>query len=429
ISALRKCELRVVQSSLIGSMLSKLLLVLGLCLFAGGIRFSEQGIDPDNVSKNCLSQLSSTYAENPAATQLNSSLLSLGVGVVLLPAAYHFALSGNSDMESQLQMKNILSMSHGVSIILLFIYGSYLFFQLCSHTHLYKDGNKRSMRARLEDFLPSPRSKFSQGELRLSPPRNIYCSPRSSSETTLPIFEPHSKSGGGSRSGLGGVEMSRDDTFSQSLGNESSCSLVEKWQLQFESTLGTVDARQPRLSMVFISLILTVVTVAVAFTADRLVESMDSISSTIPKPYVALIILPAINSLSECMTGVNASAKDELNFAISVAVGSTIQTALFVIPFMVTLAWAMGKPLALLFDPFESLVLYISVQVSTYVMADGKSNYLEGMVLLCTWTIISVSFWFYPGAYLLNSADCSMVEIVVTAANNKFYLGKIGLKL
>ncbi|KAF7327846.1 Calcium/proton exchanger [Mycena kentingensis (nom. inval.)] len=335
ISALRKCELRVVQSSLIGSMLSKLLLVLGLCLFAGGLRFSEQGFDP-------------------TATQMHSSLLSLGVGVVLLPAAYHFALSSSSTIASQIQMANILKMSRGVSVILLLVYGSYLFFQLCSHTHLYEDGHKKSEILRIKRTAPANIS---------APPRSVYSASRASSDVSLPIM--HSA----------GIPMSRDST------------LVESFDPPTD---------EPRLSIYVILLVLAIVTVAVAFTADHLVDSMNHISHTIPKPYFALIILPAVSSIAECLTGANASAKDELNFALSVAAGSTIQTALLVIPLMVVLGWAIGHPLSMLFDPFESLVLYISVQVMTSIMSDGKSNYLEGLVLFSTWAIIAVSFWFYP---------------------------------
>ncbi|KAJ7475877.1 Sodium/calcium exchanger protein-domain-containing protein [Mycena latifolia] len=391
ISALRKCELRVVQSSLIGSMLSKLLLVLGLCLFAGGVRFSEQGFDA-------------------TATQLHSSLLSLSVGAVLLPAAYHFSLSGNSNIPSELQMQNILKMSHGVSILLLFIYGSYLFFQLYSHTYLYNRRSKPRGSWQHDDVLYRDYAAGAAGECmpsnlchtsvpsspaRLSPPRNVYPafrSPYSTSEVTLAVPEQYAKDG---------MQMFRIPS------NESNSSayLVEKTRAEttehpLSDGCGARDERKPQLSLFLIVLLLTVVTVAVAFTADRLVESMDSISTTIRKEWVALILLPAVSSIAECMTAVDVSVKDQLDFAISVAVGSTIQTALFVIPFMVSLAWAMGKPLALLFDPFESLVLYISVQVMTYVMADGKSNYLEGIVLLCLYIIIAVSFWFYPGEIL-----------------------------
>ncbi|KAJ7170711.1 Sodium/calcium exchanger protein-domain-containing protein [Mycena crocata] len=406
ISALRKCELRVVQSSLIGSMLNKLLLVLGLCLFAGGVRFSEQGFDP-------------------TATQLHSSLLSLSVGAVLIPAVYHFALS-NSSIAPQLQMQSILKMSRGVSIVLLFIYGSYLFFQLYSHTHLYNDGNKHGTgRSSLShedvfyrasytaaDSMSSSRRTSTSSPARLSPPRNIYLAsraPYSASEVTLASPEQYAKSGG--ISGHGGIQMFRDDTLARSLSSNDSNNispLVEKRQAENKEKLldrenETSEERKPQLSIFWIFILLTVVTVAVAFTADRLVESMDSISGTISKPWLALILLPAVSSAAECMTAVNVSVKDQLNFAISVAVGSTIQTALFVIPFMVTLAWAMQKPLALLFDPFESLVLYVSVQVMSYVMADGKSNYLEGIVLVCMYVIVAVSFWFYP-AWSISSS-------------------------
>ncbi|KAJ7364069.1 hypothetical protein DFH08DRAFT_265638 [Mycena albidolilacea] len=377
-SALRQCELRVVQSSLIGSMLSKLLLVLGLCLFAGGVRFSEQGFDP-------------------TATQLHSSLLSLSVGAVLLPAAYHFALSGSSEIESHLQAHNILSMSHGVSVVLLFIYGSYLFFQLYSHTHLFQTGLKKPNVTRRSSGLYEEHhyrgydSSSTSLPLRMPLPRNIYLTPRSAysaSDTTLAIAAHDSNID----AGCGGIPMSRGS-------NDSSVFLVEKQEhrLPHDGIRVTGDElRQPRLSLFLTVILLLFVTVAVAITADRLVESMDSIDSTIQKPYVALIILPAVSSIAECMTAMTVSVKDDLSFAISVAVGSTIQTALFVIPLMVTLAWGMGKPLALLFDPFESLVLYISVQIMTSVMGDGKSNYLEGIVLLCLYVILAVSFWFYP---------------------------------
>ncbi|KIY71496.1 hypothetical protein CYLTODRAFT_408035 [Cylindrobasidium torrendii FP15055 ss-10] len=57
-----------------------------------------------------------------------------------------------------------------------------------------------------------------------------------------------------------------------------------------------------------------------------------------------------------------------------------------------------GKPLGLLFDPFEAIVLYISVQVMKNVISDGKSNWLEGFILISLYVIVGVSFWFYPGS-------------------------------
>jgi len=145
----------------------------------------------------------------------------------------------------------------------------------------------------------------------------------------------------------------------------------------------------------------------VSVNAEWLVDSLDTISTSISKEWIALIMLPAVRCIAECATAVNVSVKDQLTLSVSVAVSSTIQTALFVIPFMVTLAWAMGKPLSLLFDPFESVVLYISVNVMSYVVADGKSNWLEGIILICLYMIIAVAFWFYPGSEFSTSlSEC-----------------------
>jgi Ca2+:H+ antiporter len=161
--------------------------------------------------------------------------------------------------------------------------------------------------------------------------------------------------------------------------------------------------REPQLSWMVTLLLLTLVTITVSITAEDLVESMDGIETAISKQWVGLVLLPAVSSIAECVTAVNTSVKDQLNLSVSIAVGSSIQTTLLVIPFMVTLGWIIGRPLALLFDPFESVVLYVSVQTMSFVVADGKSNWLEGIILICLYFIIAVSFWFYPVASSLPS--------------------------
>ncbi|KAF9003987.1 Sodium/calcium exchanger protein-domain-containing protein [Cyathus striatus] len=431
ISALNKCELRVVQSSLVGGILSKLLLVLGMCFFAGGLRFSEQGFDA-------------------TATQLHSSLLTISVGALLLPVAYHFTFGSTKNREVEIQ--NILHMSHGVSIVLLFIYIAYLAFQLWSHTHLYNDDhNKTSRRLSVTAKIPKDTAAFfrsgkqrvrdsfsfqNSSELELSrmetngsttsltPLRRPYLSPlamsASSSEITLcssPTLSPksekkHSLYGNGySRNSVSEFNLSspespsRPATFSRF--STPSVVVLEKIGEEAETVPEPVSdetsRKEPQLSWFLTIALLICVAATVAVTADWLVESMDGISDSISKEWVGLILLPAITSVAECITAVRVSVKDELSLSISVAVGSTIQTALFVIPFLEILAWATHKPLSLLLDPFQSLVLYISVQTVGYVVADGKSNWLEGMILICLYVIVGVSFWFYPGSHLPDS--------------------------
>ncbi|KAF9223649.1 hypothetical protein BS17DRAFT_781000 [Gyrodon lividus] len=433
ITALRKCELRVVQSSLIGSILSKLLLVLGMCFFAGGLRFSEQGFDQ-------------------TATQVHSSLLSISVGALLLPAAYHFALSGAQESSAVQQRKDILKMSHGVSIVLMLIYVSYLLFQFWSHQHLYKDTKQKSDKlsvkipinsrfltenrifngesAKLHSDTESTRHGHGSSSVRstissrmgtLSRIQNRQSNVQSASEVALtnpasdiPINTTEQPSASDPPIRLGTQPLQDDeigsrwrlshkaynltaDTYRCSSPQPMSTFEFPQSGAPDASIVATESFEQPRLSLTMTLLLLTLVTITVTFTAEELVESMDGISTSISKQWIGLILLPAVSSIAECITAMNVSVKDQLSLSVSVAVGSTIQTTLLIIPLMVNLGWALNKPLALLFDPFESIVLYISVHTMSYVVADGKSNWLEGAILICLYVIIAVSFWYYPG--------------------------------
>ncbi|KAF9030962.1 hypothetical protein BDZ89DRAFT_985002 [Hymenopellis radicata] len=436
-TALRKCELRVVQSTLIGSMLSRILLVLGICFFAGGIRFSEQVFEQ-------------------TANAMNMSLLNISVGAILLPAVYHFALSDNeTDIISASQKQSILQMSHSVSIVLMFIYFASLVFQLWSHNHLYQDNNYES-REHSKDIFKAPMSKFMWK--RKSIEREIpspHFSPKDRGGfQEVPLKESYSFTMPGVGYNSSVLTTSRSDLSASAVGQSYTVRLVDgeggipmargassrnfsgstyhgspetvhddgykPKRLDDDYDQPTphlptkaVEKKAPEVSLFLVLLLLAVVTAGVGFTADWLVGSMNEVSTTISKEWVGLILLPAVGSLAECASAISTSYKDKLSFSISVAVGSTIQTALFVTPFMVTVAWIAGKPLALLFDPFESLVLYISVQVMNYTVSDGKSNWLEGLILICLYIIIGVSFWFYPGSTLSSSLAVCHPDVAV----------------
>ncbi|KAJ7324006.1 Calcium/proton exchanger [Mycena albidolilacea] len=326
IIALTKCELSIVQSSLIGSILSNLLLVLGMCFFAGGLKFSEQGF-------------------GASATQLNSSLLTISVIAILLPNAFRFAVTPQSDSDAG---EDILKVSHGVALILLFIYGSYLFFQLYSHATLYVDGNDE-----FKSTKYPPKEKKTQGVK------------------------------GSTGTGTGTDHGSAASPTDAETQHEEEGEDAEKPQLSLWMTIG----------------LLAVVTVLVAVTAEWLVDSINGLVSggAITKEFVGVILLPIVGNAAEHVTAVTVSVKDKLTLSLGVAVGSSIQIALFVIPFMMVLGWILGKPLTMLFDPFESIALFLAVVTVNYVVQDGKSNWLEGMILMCLYVILATTFFFYPG--------------------------------
>lgn len=122
----------------------------------------------------------------------------------------------------------------------------------------------------------------------------------------------------------------------------------------------------------------------VAVTAEFLVSSIDGLTATgnISEEWVGLILLPIVGNAAEHVTAVTSSVKDKLDLSIGVAVGSAIQIALFVIPLLVLIGWMIGHPLTLLFDPLESIVLFLAVLTVAFCITDGRSNWLEGLILM-----------------------------------------------
>ena len=279
IIALFHCELVITQTSLVGSVLSNLLLVLGMCFFVGGLRYKEQEF-------------------KQTAAQLNTGMLTMAVISVLIPASFHATLG--EDIQDNVERPDLLKMSRGASVILLIIYLGYLWFQLKSHTHLYADDSETE------------------------------------EEPTLHIYVA--------------------------------------W--------GT----------------LVVSTVLVGVTSEWLVDSLDGFTSGygVGKTFVGLILLPIVSNAAEHVTAVLAARRNAVDLAMGVAVGSSIQIALFVIPLLVIIAWIADKPLSLLFDPFVAILMFLAVLIVSYAIADGRSNWMEGYILMNVFVLMALASWYVP---------------------------------
>ncbi|KAL7421512.1 Vacuolar calcium ion transporter [Cryptotrichosporon argae] len=376
ILALIKCELAVVQSSLVGSILSNLLLVLGMCFFAGGVRFAEQTV-------------------KTTAAQLNASLLLFAVIAVLIPSAFHFSITTSEDgagfsiTDAQLAT-DLLAMSHGVAVILLVLYLGYLAFQMWTHANLYEDDPGTTstqfrpevvaMQEKLRNFHPNLRRRKND-ELG---------SPTAGSDETA-------NTAGNSTAVAPGAGQ---DVAMREIND------VERGDGDGDDEEG---AEQPQMNMVVTVGVMVLDAVLVGVTAEFLVDSIDGMVASNPSlssEWVGLILLPIIGNAAEHYTAVAVSVKDKLDLSISVAVGSSIQIALFVIPVIQLLAWCIGKPMTLLFDPYESIVLFLTVLIVNQTLADGRSNWMEGLTLMFVYLIIAVSFWYYPGSDTATLLGC-----------------------
>jgi Ca2+:H+ antiporter len=143
---------------------------------------------------------------------------------------------------------------------------------------------------------------------------------------------------------------------------------------------------------------LLLVTILVAVCADYLVESIDEVvaSTNLSRTFIGLILLPIVGNAAEHVTAAIVAYKGKMDLAIGVALGSSLQIALFVTPAMVILGWIIDQPMTLHFHSFETVVFFISVLVVNYLIIDGRSNYLEGAMCLGTYMIIALAFYIYP---------------------------------
>lgn len=144
--------------------------------------------------------------------------------------------------------------------------------------------------------------------------------------------------------------------------------------------------------------VLVLATLLVSFSADYLVGSIDDIVELLglSKTFIGLIVIPIVGNAAEHATAVIVVMKDKMDLAIGVAVGLSLQIALFVTPFMVIIGWIVDVPMSLYFSTFETAVMFVSVFITNLVILDGESNWLEGAMLLSTYLVVALAFFYYP---------------------------------
>lgn len=328
IIALVEGKIVIVQTSLIGSILSNLLLVMGMCFFFGGLRRQEQYF-------------------NTTVAQTAASLLALAIAGIIIPTVF--------DAQTQLADSATAALSRGTSIILLVVYGSYLFFQLKTHHEVFAEESKK---------VPMRPSKHSLADGAIK--KGIV-------KPTSLVHIPGQNEDGGSNN-----EKLRTMLNADPQGDEED--EAEDPQLAFGVAVGTLVGS----------------TVLIAFCAEFLVDSIDYVTSQggISEEFLGLILLPIVGNAAEHATAVTVAIKDKMDLAIGVAVGSSMQVALFVIPLLVIIGWGMGvDTMNLSFDIFQVAVLFVSVLLVNYLIGDGKSHWLEGMLLMCLYVIIATCSW------------------------------------
>ncbi len=144
--------------------------------------------------------------------------------------------------------------------------------------------------------------------------------------------------------------------------------------------------------------ILLLVTLGVAIESELLVNSLEEATTSLglTSLFTGVILLPIVGNAAEHATAVTVAIKNKMDLSMSVAVGSSLQIALFVAPVLVLSGWFLGQPMDLDFNPFELVAVAVAVLITNSISSDGRSNWLEGILLLATYLVIGLAFYFHP---------------------------------
>jgi Ca2+:H+ antiporter len=286
--ALNAGLVNVVKATITGSIIGNLLLVMGLSMLLGGLRYKEQDFQP-------------------IVARVNASSMNLAVIAMLLPTAMD-ATTPDID-EATLQRLSI-----AVAGVLIVVYALTLLFSMKTHSYL--------------------------------------------------------------------LDVGMVDVESQE-GNDVSSSTEEP---EHKVNLGLWMG------------VLLGVTLLVALESELLVGTLEEATSQLGLTalFTGVILLPIIGNAAEHATAVTVAMKNKMDLSVSVAVGSSLQIALFVAPVLVIAGWFLGQPMDLDFNPFELVAVAVAVLIANSISSDGKSNWLEGILLIAAYLVLGLAFYFHP---------------------------------
>ncbi len=119
-------------------------------------------------------------------------------------------------------------------------------------------------------------------------------------------------------------------------------------------------------------------------------------ASGVSEFFLGIILVPVIGNVAEHFVAVDVALRDHLELSLEVALGSCLQIALLVAPLLVFASLLMGHPLTLVFNTFEVISVVAGVAVVALIAADGRSNWLEGSVLVAVYAILAWAFFLLP---------------------------------
>lgn len=149
------------------------------------------------------------------------------------------------------------------------------------------------------------------------------------------------------------------------------------------------------------ALVLAVATVGIAWMSEIMVGSIEPTVQEfgLSDVFIGAFAVAILGNAAEHATAISAALKDRMDLSLSIAIGSSVQVALFVAPALVLVSLFVGPtPMDLAFRPGLVLMVLLSMLITAQVAGDGRSDWLKGVQLLTVYLIFALSFFFLPSA-------------------------------
>ena len=144
--------------------------------------------------------------------------------------------------------------------------------------------------------------------------------------------------------------------------------------------------------------VMAVAVVGLAVMSEFLVGSLDAVTETfgLSQFFVGIILVPIIGNVAEHMVAVQVALKNRMDLSLSIALGSSLQIALLVAPLLIFISLALGHPMTLEFNHPEVIAMVSASIIAALVAIDGRSNWLEGAMLLVVYAMLALGFFYLP---------------------------------
>ena len=144
--------------------------------------------------------------------------------------------------------------------------------------------------------------------------------------------------------------------------------------------------------------ILLIATAFVAVLSEFLVGTIESVRDSVglTEVFVGVIVIAIVGNAAEHSTAILMAMKNKMDLTVNIAIGSSLQIALFVAPVLIFLSYFFGRPMDLEFTMPEVVAVVVSVYILFQISEDGETNWIEGIQLLSVYIILGILFFYLP---------------------------------